>query len=305
MAVSTTFTTQTRKQNYITNDQFKRAPTPIDWQKLVSGGIPTDQEDQLTEVIGRASAWVDSICMQVLQATTDTEQGIISTNRYGEMTVHPRYHPVLEVSNFAVGPMPGELQVIGNLGQIWVEEKRFVVPGATFPFTSSAGPLQFSGTYVGTNSNHVFAAWTYINGYTVTTLQNPATAGATSVTLKDATGVIWNSTTSTQVGSPIQIKDGPTSEYVVVTGAPTGNVVPCQALQYNHAAGVAVSGLPRDVEEAVILATTAYVKLQGTGGLVAGSTGGQTANDPFRAGDDFQRAQSILQMGDYIRVSIG
>lgn len=305
MSISTTFTTQTRRQNYITNDQFKRSPTPIDWQKLVSGGLPQDQENELTEMIGRASAWVDSICMQVLQATTDTEQGIVSTNRYGEMTVHPRYHPVLEVTGFQVGPMPGELQEIGNIGQIWVEEKRIVVPGATFPFTSSAGPLQFGGTYLGTNSNHVYATWTYVNGYPVTTLAGPSAVGATSVTLQDATGVIWNPTTSSQVGAPIQIKDGPTSEYIVVTGTPTGNVVPCSPLQNAHLSGAAVSGLPRDVEEAVVLATTAYVKLQGTGGLVAGSTGGQTANDPFRAGDDFQRAQSMLQMGDYIRVSIG
>lgn len=309
MAVSTTFTSQTRTQNYITNDQFKRAPTPVDYQKLVSGGRPQEQEDQLYRIITRASAWVDSICMQVLQATTDTEQGIISANRYGEMTVHPRYHPVLQLNSFAVGPQPGMLQQIGNSGNAWVEEKRIVVPGATFPFNSSAGPLQFGGASVGTNTNHIFAAWTYINGYTVTQLVNPVSAGATSITLKDATGVVWNSNTNTMIGAAIRFEDGATSEWITVTGPSVNNVVPVAALQNNHLAGAAVTGLPADVEEAVILATTAYVKLQGTGGLVAPSTGGasttSSVSDPFQAGNDFQRAQKILQLGDYIRVSIG
>jgi hypothetical protein len=298
--VATTFTSQTRTVPYITNAQYQNAPTPVDTHKLVTGGTPQEQEAQLTSLINRASAWIDSTCMQVLAATFDTEQGIVNTNRYGELTVHPRYHPVIEVTNFQAGATPSQVTQVGNFASAWVEPKRIVVPRATFPFSSSAGPLQFGGSFA-PHSNHIFAIWTYVNGFPVTTVAVQANPGDTTVTVADATGIIPG------VSAPIRLDGGPGQEYLNVASV-TGNVLTLTAgspVKNLHTVGSSASGLPQDVEEACILATTGFIKMQGTGAVVASGTSSTGDTDPFRAGDDFVRAAEILQQGDYIRISIG
>lgn len=289
-----TFTTQTRHVPYLTNDQYKRAPTPIPWDTLVPNGTVAECEDQLTQLIERASNWVDSICMQVLAATVDTEQTIAYPNRRAQIIVHPRYQPVIEVTDFWCGTSVATLAQLPSLAGCWVEPKRIVVTQPGIPVFSSAGPIQF-GAGPGPAGVPTFVRYSYVNGYPVTVLAAAADQGAQQIQVQDATGVLAGFT-------PLTIRDAH-SEPLTVT-AVDGDVLSLAApLAAPHAAGASVSGLPADVEEAVILAVTGFAKARGNMAIVAQATQGRQINDPLGAGNDLTVAEQILDRGDYIRAA--
>lgn len=289
-----TYTTQTRHVPYLTNDQYKRAPTPIPWDTLVPDGTLAQCEDQLTQLIERASNWVDSICMQVLAATVDTEQRVAYPNRLGQIIVHPRYQPVIEVTDFWCGSSVATLAQLPSLQGCWVEPKRIVVTAPGVPVFSSAGPIQF-GAGTGAPGLPSFVRYSYVNGYPVTVLADPVDVGAQQITVQDATGVLPGFT-------PLTIRDA-ASEPITVTGV-AGDVLSLSAPLANaHQAGASVSGLPSDVEESVILAVTAFAKARGNMAIVAQATEGRQINDPLGAGNDLMVAEQMLTRGDYIRAA--
>ena len=289
-----TFTTQARHVPYITTQQYKLAPTPVPWDTLTPGGTLAQSLDQLAQLIERASTWVDSICMQVLAATTDTEQTVAYPNRRGQIIVRPRYHPVIELTDFWCGTTVGTLTESPSLANCWVEPKRIIVTQPGVPVFSSAGPLQFGGA-PGLPGTPTFVRYSYVNGYPVTTLAQAAAKGAQQIQVVDPTGVLAGFT-------PLTIRDD-ASEPLAVT-AVNGNVLSLASpLASDHAAGAAVTGLPADVEEAVILATTAFAKMRGNMAIVAQSTAANQSSDPLGAGTDLAEAEKILVRGDYLRAA--
>lgn len=292
----TTLTTQTRHVPYLTNQQYKLAPTAVPWDSLVPGGSPQECEDQLTQLIGRASTWMDSICMQVLAATIDTEQTTASMNSYGQIIFSPRYHPVIELTDFWSGVNPGGLVQMASLANCSVEPTRIVLMSGGVPVMSSAGPLQF-GAGVAPAGYPMFIRYSYGNGYPVTTLSADAAAGATSITVGSATGILPGFT-------PLFLRDGAPSEQLNVA-AVTGNTLTLATpLANSHLAGAAVSALPLDAEEAALLATQAFAKMRGNAAIIsASSEPAKPGNDPLGAGVDLAAAEQILVRGDYIRVT--
>lgn len=291
-----TYTTQVRHQPYITNQQYKKAPTGVPWQSLVSGGNARDQESQLTQLIERASTWVDSICMQVLCSTQDTEQGIVTTDQYGRFRIHPRYQPITELVDFWYGPAPTQLTEVQDLSGCWIEPKRMIIQpsGAILgPAVIQLGPPQ------GLPGTMSFARWTYINGYPVTALTVAVEAGATSIEIDNPIGIMPNFT-------PLRIEDAQ-SENVTVDSVSGNTVNLSSPLQYSHTATTAVTALPKDVEEAVILAVGGLAKIRGSGATQTASTSALPASyvakeqDPLGSGFDLSRAEQILIRGDYLR----
>lgn len=283
---------------YLTNAQFRAMPTPVNCDTLVPRGSPADNEAALAKIILTASTIVYTITHQLLYATTDTEQDEITTDRWGRLLIHPRFFPILQVTDLWTGSDPGSLSEVSSLAGAEVEPKRIVITqnlGAGL-LTSSAGPLEF-GTFGATPRSPVpsYARWTYVNGWPVTTLAAPAAANATSITVKNPTGILPN--------YPLRIEDGPTREILTVTGPVTGNTVPVAALANAHGVGAGCTALPADAEEAVGLIVTALVKKRGAGGLVAGTTANEkNTADPFGAADDMQAAEKMLKDGDYVAV---
>jgi hypothetical protein len=292
----TTLTTQTRHVPYLTNQQFKLAPTPTPWDALVAGGTPQECEDQLTQLIGRASTWVDSICMQVLAATIDTEQRQAAMNQYGQIIFRPRYHPVIELTDFWSGTAPATMAEMASLAGCSVEPTRIVVMAGGVPVMSSQGPLQFGGGF-GPPGYPLFIRYSYGNGYPVTTLAAPAAAGATSVTVGSAIGVLPGFT-------PVFLRDGAPSEQLNVASVSGNTLTLATPLANNHLTGAAVTGLPLDVEEAVVLAVQALGKMRGNAAIIANSTEPvKVGKDPLGAGGDLATAEQFLVRGDYIRVA--
>ena len=72
MANGYTGTTQQFSTPYLTLGEYKSAPTAIDIDNLVFNSQDPDvQDSELTNVIARASSWIDTFCNQVLAATNE------------------------------------------------------------------------------------------------------------------------------------------------------------------------------------------------------------------------------------------
>jgi hypothetical protein len=269
---------------YLTIDEYKRAPTAVDVGNLARGGSQAQQDAELANVIVRASAWVNGICNQNLAATRDTENGRVRVNRAGEYAVHPRYWPILEVVTFAAGSSPSALTNL-DLTNCFIEEQLFTIPSTSI--TSGIGPaLQFGATGFG---DRAFAQWTYVNGWAVTTLATViAAAGATSVVVRDATGIY--------AGTRLTIYDAENTETFTVTSL-VGTTLTVPALTFAHAtAGVSISALPGTVKEAAVLLTSSLVKSRGNEAVVMAAIDQQPATVTTNpsATRDAQMAKEML-----------
>jgi hypothetical protein len=100
----------------------------------------------------------------------------------------------------------------------------------------------------------VYTTWTYVAGYVTTLLAAGATAGATSLTVKDPTGII--------AGDVLRIWEPGVEEAVTVANSylPGSTTVPLTAALTNtHTAAAGISQLPADAQQAVVNYTCALL----------------------------------------------
>jgi hypothetical protein len=270
---------------YITSAEYRLAPTGVDVSNLVKGN-PSGTDAMLSDIISRASSWADVICGQSLTARTDTFQGRYSVDRDGNMTVFPRFFPLIEVTAFAYGSQVNNLTALSDLSQIWVEEMEFQV-SMGYGTWSSSGPLQFGqGPRPGAKMR---ALYSYIAGFPHTVLTTPATAGQTSIVLADTTGILPGKTQMT-------IFDGAQTETVSVSSGYTpgvSTVTLASGLLYPHAqTGISVSALPPFVKQAVILLTSTLIQTRGAVALIAPAVSGLTSRYT-QSGSQLARAQRV------------
>jgi hypothetical protein len=257
-------TTQQGSTSYLTNNEYRNAPTAIDIDNLVFNSTDPDvQESELANVISRASSWVDTYCNQVLGATTETETQRSRVSPDGTIKFHPRYNPVIALTDFWYGNPSTQLYQAQDCSVAWLENQQIIFPYASMgSLYTTQGPLQFG--FPQTSGMQVYLKYTYVNGYANTTIVS-ATATQSTLTVKSGTGIT--------AGQDLKIYDGMYSEYVTVASSYTfgSTTVPItSALLYTHAAGVSISALPPAVKEATILATTAMLKVRGDASLTMG-----------------------------------
>jgi hypothetical protein len=255
-------TTRQFSTPYLTIDEFKQAPTSIDYDNLVVASTdPAIQNAELNNVIARASSWMDTYCYQVLGATVETENQRARLRNNGILAIHPRYFPLVALLSLSYGTDPNGLTQYPDPSQGWIEDEQFLVPYSSANLSySSQGPLQFGMPAI--PRAEVYCRYQYISGYPSTLLNASALAGATSITVKDATGII--------AGTQMTIYDGSNTENVTVSSSYVfgTTVVPLTVpLAYAHSSGVSVSALPPAIKEAAILATTAFLKVRGDNSL--------------------------------------
>ena len=275
---------------YLTTEEYQRAPTAVDVANLVSGG-PQSQLVALTETIARASSWIDTYVTNsafgTLCATSNTESARVWGNRDGQIIVHPKLWPILEVQSFSYS-VPGAAFAAASItpaGNIWIEPQQFIVqPNSVYGWNSFTGAANYGGAggwQVGITTGQYLCEWQYVNGFPNTTLSASVAAGASSVTVQSGIGIY--------PGTQLSVYDAPTDESVTVASnyTPGSSTVPLTTtLAYNHNAGVSVTNLPAAVKQAAILLTTALIKQRGSGALIAQDMGaitsvnkGDTQND--------------------------
>jgi hypothetical protein len=291
MATAITPITQQFSKPYLTLDEFKNAPTAIDIDNLVFNSTDPDvQDSELTNVITRASSWIDTYCNQILSATTETEQQRTRVRPDGTLRWHPNNAPIIAVTAISYGVDPNNLAVCQDPSVCWLEAQQVIFPYSTIGLSySSQGPLGLG--FPSTPQQEVFLRYTYVNGY-VNTVIVSATAAASSLTVINATGIT--------AGQQLKIYDGMNSENVTVASTYTfGSLtVPLVSpLVYSHSANVSISALPAAIKEAAILVTTAMLKVRGDNAMVMAVTSAPSviAPEAQHIGSDMDLAMNLLK----------
>lgn len=285
-------TTQQFSTPYLTTDEYRNAPTAIDIDNLVfNSSDPDVQNSELANVIARASSWIDTYCNQILGATQETETQRARISPDGTIKFHPRYNPVIALTDFWYGNPSNNLIQAQDCSVAWIENQQIIFPYVSqSSYFTSQGPLQFGfPTAAGTL---VYLKYTYVNGYP-NTLIATATALASSLTVTSGTGIT--------AGDQLKIYDGMYSENVTVASTYVfgSTTVPLTSpLLYSHSAGVSISALPPAIKEAAILATTAMLKVRGDNSLTmaVGTLPSQATTPQVQASisDDMSMAMALL-----------
>jgi hypothetical protein len=291
------YSTQLMTIPYLTLAEYKNAPTAIDLDNLVFDSQDPDVQDaELRNVIARASSWADTYCNQVLGATTETEQQRSRVSTDGSIRFHPRFSPIVALTNFNYG-YPTNMATLGDCSVAWIEDEEIIIPNLTLGNWTSQGPLSF-GAYNGGPSNQMFLKYTYVAGYTNTITETASTAGATSFTVHDGTGIT--------AGQILTIYDGMNTENVTVATTYTfgSTTVPVnRPMAFAHGVGISVSALPPAVKEAVILITTAFLKVRGDSSMTMQVTTLPSSSVPEadKYGDELALAARLLTSYSRIR----
>ena len=265
---------------YLTIAEFKQAPTAVDVDDLVGGGTSAINDQELANVIARASSWIDAHCGQVLSSTTDTEALRARFDRMGFLKVHPRFSPITELVSLSYGGLP-TLMASVDISTVWIEPETIVFPVQGFS-AAFAGPIQFSGNY--SSTQELFVSITYVNGYANTLLSASVSASATSLSVDDLAGFTPLHQFMIYDGSSTELLTV-SSSFVATSGA--GNLPLASAVKYTHAVGISVSALPPAVKQAAIYVTSAILKARGNASLVMQTLTPTTiqSSNPSAAGD--------------------
>ncbi|HZZ16440.1 MAG TPA: hypothetical protein VFE08_10805, partial [Candidatus Sulfotelmatobacter sp.] len=173
---------------------------------------------------------INGECRQNMAATVDTDAGWVAVSERGELRLHTRATPIVEVLSVSVGSDPSNLSPLTDLSGLVVGPWRITIPGS-----------QWSAC----RGSRLWAEWTYVNGFPVTTLVSAVAAGDTSMTVADSLGVVAGKT-------QLMVQDGKWLESVVPTVV-SGNVLTVPPLSFAHQPGVGVNALPDDIQEAALI----------------------------------------------------
>ena len=291
MANGITQTTHKFSTPYLTVQEFKDAPTAIDIDNLVFNSIDPDAQDaELANIIARASSWIDTYCNQILGATSETEQQRSRIRPDGTIRFHPRYNPVIALTQFKFGTDFSQMVTYPNCANTWIEDNQIIVPYAySYQNYTSQGPLQFGFPY--SSQAEVFLNYTYVNGYANTEIVT-AVVSESSITVKSGTGIT--------AGLMMKIYDGFKSENVTVADSYVfgSRTVPLiYPLDYDHNPGISVSALPPAVKEAAILVTTAMLKVRGDNSMTmaVGTLPSQATPQTQNISSDMGMAMDLLK----------
>lgn len=267
---------------FITTAWFRAQPTGIAADAMMPG--VTDerkQDDELARFIEIASQEMNTFCYGstggVLHATTDTETVMTRLNRLGQFKLAPRFLPVRQLTAFSFGPDPTLMTSLADFSAVHVEEDKLIVPA--FPFTgmSSSGPLQF-GPIIGADWL-ARVVYSYVNGFPLNYCQTALSAGNTSMSVLDATGMF--------VGDSLRFRDTVNGDDTVTITSVSGTTVGFSACANPHPVGTQVDGLPDDIMQACVEITKGMIKRKAQDSIKPSGRGGAArGGEEVAAGED-------------------
>ena len=293
---------------YVTVSELLAAPLGLSLRDVTPGtALRAGQQgatvamtyDEVTALAQRASAVADVYCEQVLGATVDSEehwtgQGLAAIDGHGNLWVQTERWPVQQVLSFQYGlPQTG--------GTVWTSAAvtDVLVAGVARLVYPAGLPQRGWG-------QQLRVQYSYVNGWPVTTLTAAALAGATSLPLADATGIgagqrltifdLGQSETVAVASSwaPVQgMASVPLASGTLFAHTPVFRPVSAGQQPYD----IAVSALPPEVKEAVLLIAKALLDVRGAGALVMGRAGGVSGTKAPAGGIQLvpEQAQEILR----------
>lgn len=274
---------------YLTNDEYRQAPTSVDVDDFVGGGSMAINDVELGNVIGRASSWIDAHCGQVLAATVDTDSFRARVSRDGMLNMHPRYWPIVAIEAASFGSNPVVMNTLDPT-TAWIEPMAVVFPLSGLN-ASFLGQIQFSRTY--SPSAIQYCSLTYVNGYANALTTATSAIGATLLTVNDRTGFV--------AGMRFNVYDGINTELLTIASSHThatgpGTLPLASPATCAHSAAVSVSALPPAVKQAAIYMTNVILKSRGNSALVMESiTPSRIVGDNPNVSGDYNAAIDLLK----------
>jgi hypothetical protein len=262
-------------QPYVTVAEFKAAPTWLDVDDLISGGVQSQQDAELSNVLLRASKWADNFCAQRLGAHTVNEQFRARVDRMGRVILHPSNVPVRQITALGFGADFQNLQPLTDFTQVWIEDARGIVVSAIPWRGSFTGALEFG--MVPIQGSEIYVQIQYVAGYASTVLGATVTAPGSTLTVADPTGFQAPTATPygltvTLPGSTARIWDPANEEAVTVASIAGSTLTLASPTAFTHtvAAGpagqVGISELPAEIHQAIISFAVALMLREDTAG---------------------------------------
>lgn len=230
-------------------EPFKAHPTYLDLDGLrVGASTQAEQDAELNNVLLLASGWADNEANQPLGAHIYTQRCRARVDRSGCLRYHAEHGPVIRVGGVGYGGSPTALTTIDG-STAWVENDTNIL----LPLSSYSGPwsgaLQFGAPAAG----EMFVQSQIEAGYVSTVLSASATAGSSSLTVADPTGIL--------PGGQYRIWEPGVEETVTVsstwtpppvgTAPATTTAALASPTLYAHTAGSDLSGMPHELRLAV------------------------------------------------------
>lgn len=250
---------------YVTATEFANHPTGLNLQNLIPNGTPGQQTAELQVLCAKISGYVESITFQPLYAQLVTETQQVRADYAGRLVVQPRRFPVQAVTaaQWATGTN-------GGWTSVPLDSTQVVTPvGGGFPRRWYADDIDYR-CLSGWGRPALTVMFQYVAGWANGLLTSPCAAGATSIDVDDATGMVGPLTTGaiTAPGTQLVLYDLAGQETVTVASV-QGTTVTLEApTQYAHVAGVRASAVPDAVTNAAIYLLAWEIKERRAGGGV-------------------------------------
>lgn len=277
---------------YVSVQEFKTAPTSIDLTQLdqTSIGNQNAQDASLLNILKSATGWVNQIlCVDTLEASTFTETKEVHSSRDGRVTVHTRNFPIISMQTVQYKIFPSDPYSVVDMTNVVPYERWFTVYNMNIYFYGSFTnyPIYYTPYQLQRIQDYPMTInYTYTAGYMNTTLQSAASAGATTITVKDATGAT--------AGSKFTIYDGANTEDCTVQSV-NGNVITLSSpLVNNHAANIPVSAIPNQIKLATILLASYLIKERGSLGITMNETVASGTSMGYNKPSEIDAAKQLL-----------
>lgn len=225
---------------YVTTSEFRAHPTFLDTNNLRVPGTQPQQDAVLTNILLEASQWADDKVDMPLRAHVRTEHTRLTASRGGQLRYHPEHAPVISVTGMAIGASPDQLDAQAD-PQVWTEHDGRIIVA----FSPTGGPglssLQFGySAAVGEQ----LVSWTYVAGYPATQLATSASAGTTTLEVRDPTGIT--------VGTVLRLWTPGLEEAVTVTSVAAETLQIATSVANTHPEGMTCAALPTTARQAII-----------------------------------------------------
>jgi len=257
---------------------------------------------------------IDTACNQILRATIDTETQLgpdyyltINNNNFVGRMVLQRW-PILQIlggSWNATATFPPDFQPI-PANCFAIERPIIGMYGTSAPSDSGEGgqavliaPGYLTWAY---GRNGIQIRVQYVNGWPHTSLTANANAGDEVIQVDDCTG--WAPIPGTTQGACGVMKDGADQEAVTCAAASAqsgpGTLVLTQPLSFGHGAGVMVTTLPEQIQQAAILFSVNQALVRGATATTIQNIAG--TGETTAAGADAMDAAARALCAPYKRV---
>lgn len=279
---------------HVAPEVFTAHPTYLELDALRDGDSnQLDQAQELRNILLMASSWVDEFLDlgpgETIAAHTHVENTRLRPDRWGRLLLHPEQVPVTNLVSLSYGYSPAAMTALSDLSGVWLEKNRHIVV-TSLGWSSGAALLQFGPASAG----ELLTTWTYTVGYANTQLAAQATAGASTLTVNDATGIAAG--LSMRLWQP-GVEQTVTVANSYVAGSTT---VPLnQTLTGLQPAGAQLSAMPIAIHNAVILVAMAMLEgaedqddMRAPGARMSPSTTG--GSNTAAAASNMEQAEELL-----------